>query len=148
MQVPHSQVPGDDPCVEIHGCHHQPVPQLSVPHIFLGEHKAQECGSAYRTHRTDNGTQHGYFRRLEKPVNAKRADVILEMQTLGPKQNHAPGAQIIGADGIDKNIVKRINTNYGTKCKQDIADSAQHIIAEAVVHFGFAGYFLAHLFSS
>ena len=92
VQVLHDQKPGNDSRIKIHGCNDQTVPELSVPHLFLGKHKSQKGGCAHRTGRADDRTHHRDLGRLEQAVNAKRTGIILQMDSLRPEQNNSPGA--------------------------------------------------------
>ena len=64
------------------------------------------------------------------------------MDPLRPKQNHTPGAQVIGTDRINEEIIKRIDTHDSAQRVDHITDSREGNVTRAAVHFMLLNFFL------
>ena len=139
MQIPHGDIPGNQSGVKVHGNHGKPVPEFSPPHLLLGEHKSQESGTQNRSTCTNHCTGHRHNSGIDQIGNLEHINVVLKVNSLGPENNITIGAQIVGAQSIDDQVVKRINT-YNRKHREK-----QH---QAKIKDSVSGrlfYFLIHL---
>ena len=133
VHILHDQKPWNDPGIKVHRGDHQPVPQLSVPHLLLGKHESQKCRSAHGSECSQKRSHQRDLRRLKQAVDSKRAAVVLQMNPFGPEQDHTSGTQIIGADRIDKHIIKRIQTKNRADTKNYVAYNTDHLISKTLM---------------
>ena len=121
MQVHHVHVPWNNTGVEVHGNNDEAVHDLMTQHVLLTEQISQKSGGCH----TAGSTQHRACQRNQRSLhdarNFEHLHIVFKMDPPGIQQNQSTGGEIVVADRIDEQIVKREHANqHDQREKNDI----------------------------
>ena len=81
----HIQIPRDDTGIQVHGQHHETIPEAAMPHLLLGEDVACQRTAQHHDDGADDGTSQRDHQCLSKVAQLQHSNIVAEVDALGDK---------------------------------------------------------------
>ena len=128
----HVHVPGDDAGIEIHGDDDEPVPQLPVPHLLLGDKIADEGGGQHHEDRAQNGSGNRDGEGIENVVDLQHIHIVSQIDAHGDQGDLAGGHQGAVGNGVDEDIVEGEDAGQGEDGENAVVQEMKDLVAGGI----------------
>jgi hypothetical protein len=135
MEVLHIDIPGNESRTEVHGNNEKAVHKLPVPQFPFGNHIGHERSTQDIEGCAQYGPSKANQNRHRQGFHFQDVDIIGKMDIFWDQRNQPLGYHIVGAHGIDENIIEGEGTYQSKKTKKNINKNVETDITQIFFSF-------------